>query len=49
MTGYSNFDYVLYVDTRRSVIGYMFTIGSSVGSCKSTLQSSVMCTIKLDI
>ncbi|XP_057523859.1 secreted RxLR effector protein 161-like [Amaranthus tricolor] len=42
VNGYSDSHYAADVDTRRSVTGYVFTLGGSVVSWKSTLQSSVM-------
>lgn len=48
MTEYSNFDYAVYVDTRRSVIGYVFTIGSSLRIFKSTLYSLVTSTTEAE-
>uniref|UniRef100_A0A803MZL1 Reverse transcriptase Ty1/copia-type domain-containing protein n=1 Tax=Chenopodium quinoa TaxID=63459 RepID=A0A803MZL1_CHEQI len=41
VTKYSDSNYAADVDTRRSVIGYVFTLGGSVVSWKSTLQSLV--------
>uniref|UniRef100_A0A803M6E3 F-box protein n=1 Tax=Chenopodium quinoa TaxID=63459 RepID=A0A803M6E3_CHEQI len=41
VTGYSDSDYAADVDTRRSVTGYVFTLGGSVVNWKSTLQSSI--------
>uniref|UniRef100_A0A803KM19 Retrovirus-related Pol polyprotein from transposon TNT 1-94 n=1 Tax=Chenopodium quinoa TaxID=63459 RepID=A0A803KM19_CHEQI len=41
VTRYNDSDYAANVDTRRSVTGYVFTLGGSVVSWKSTLQSSV--------
>ncbi|XP_057528050.1 secreted RxLR effector protein 161-like [Amaranthus tricolor] len=41
VTGYSGSDYTADVDTRRSMTGYVFTLGGSMVSWKSTLQSSV--------
>ena len=40
VTEYSDSDYAADVDTRKSVTGYVFTLGGSVVSWKSTLQSS---------
>ncbi|KAK9750353.1 hypothetical protein RND81_02G190400 [Saponaria officinalis] len=41
VVGYFDSDYAADVDSRRSVTGYVFTLGGSVVSWKSTLQSSV--------
>ncbi|GKB66044.1 retrovirus-related pol polyprotein from transposon TNT 1-94, partial [Tanacetum coccineum] len=42
---YSNSDYAADLDDRRSLTGYVFTIGNSVVSWKATLQPSVtLCT-----
>ncbi|CAL1353780.1 unnamed protein product [Linum trigynum] len=41
VSGYSDSDYAGDVDTRRSMTGYVFTLGSSVVSWKATLQSAV--------
>ncbi|KAK9676070.1 hypothetical protein RND81_11G051700 [Saponaria officinalis] len=41
VVGYSDSDYAADVDGRRSVTGYVFTLGGSVVSWKYTLQSSV--------
>ncbi|KFK41513.1 hypothetical protein AALP_AA2G139400 [Arabis alpina] len=41
VTGYSDSDYAGDVDTRRSVTGYVFTLGSSVVSWKATLQHAM--------
>uniref|UniRef100_A0A3Q7EXK7 Reverse transcriptase Ty1/copia-type domain-containing protein n=1 Tax=Solanum lycopersicum TaxID=4081 RepID=A0A3Q7EXK7_SOLLC len=41
VTGYSDFDYAGDVDTRRSMTGYVFTLGGSVVSWKATLQPTV--------
>ncbi|KAJ4713974.1 Retrovirus-related Pol polyprotein from transposon TNT 1-94 [Melia azedarach] len=41
MTGFSDSDYAGDVDSRRSVTGYVFTLGSSVVSWKATLQPTV--------
>ena len=41
VTEYSDSDYAADVDTRKSVTGYVFSLGGSVVSWKSTLQSSV--------
>ncbi|CAL1406992.1 unnamed protein product [Linum trigynum] len=41
VSGYSDSDYAGDFDTRRSMSGYVFTLGSSVVSWKATLQSAV--------
>uniref|UniRef100_A0A3Q7HAX8 Reverse transcriptase Ty1/copia-type domain-containing protein n=1 Tax=Solanum lycopersicum TaxID=4081 RepID=A0A3Q7HAX8_SOLLC len=41
VTCYSDSDYAGDVDTRRSMTGYVFTLGGSVVSCKATLQPTV--------
>uniref|UniRef100_A0A3Q7ETH7 Reverse transcriptase Ty1/copia-type domain-containing protein n=1 Tax=Solanum lycopersicum TaxID=4081 RepID=A0A3Q7ETH7_SOLLC len=41
VTGYSDSDYARDVDTRRSMTGYVFTLGGSVVSWKATLQPTV--------
>ncbi|CAL1403909.1 unnamed protein product [Linum trigynum] len=41
VSGYSDSDYAGDVDTRRSMTGNVFTLGSSVVSWKATLQSAV--------
>ncbi|GJR02021.1 hypothetical protein Tco_0525005 [Tanacetum coccineum] len=41
VVGYSDLDYVVDLDARRSLTGYVFTIGNSVVSWKATLQPSV--------
>lgn len=41
VTGYSDSDYAGDVDSRRSMIGYVFTLGGSVVSWKATLQPTV--------
>ncbi|KAJ4730101.1 Retrovirus-related Pol polyprotein from transposon TNT 1-94 [Melia azedarach] len=41
VTGFSDSDYVGDVDSRRSMTGYVFTLGSSVVSWKATLQPTV--------
>ncbi|GJY38887.1 secreted RxLR effector protein 161-like protein [Tanacetum coccineum] len=41
VAGYSDSDYAADLDARRSLTGYVFTIGSSVVSWKATLQPSV--------
>uniref|UniRef100_A0A3Q7G619 Reverse transcriptase Ty1/copia-type domain-containing protein n=1 Tax=Solanum lycopersicum TaxID=4081 RepID=A0A3Q7G619_SOLLC len=41
ITGYSDSDFAGDVDTRRSMIGYVFTLGGSVVSWKTTLQPTV--------
>lgn len=41
VTGYSDSDYAGDVDSRRSMTGYVFTLGGSVVSWKATLQSTV--------
>ncbi|CAL1402752.1 unnamed protein product [Linum trigynum] len=41
VSGYSDSDYAGDVETRRSMTGYVFTLGSSVVSWKATLQSAV--------
>ncbi|XP_048490429.1 secreted RxLR effector protein 161-like [Beta vulgaris subsp. vulgaris] len=41
VTGYSDSDYAGDIDTRRSMTGYVYTLGGSVVSWKATLQSSV--------
>uniref|UniRef100_A0A3Q7GRP1 Reverse transcriptase Ty1/copia-type domain-containing protein n=1 Tax=Solanum lycopersicum TaxID=4081 RepID=A0A3Q7GRP1_SOLLC len=41
VTGYSDSDYAGDVDTRRSMTGYVFTLGGSVVSWKVTLQPTV--------
>uniref|UniRef100_A0A3Q7G4H6 Reverse transcriptase Ty1/copia-type domain-containing protein n=1 Tax=Solanum lycopersicum TaxID=4081 RepID=A0A3Q7G4H6_SOLLC len=41
VTGYSDSDYAGDVNTRRSVTGYVFTLGGSVVSLKATLQPTV--------
>ncbi|KAJ4721544.1 Retrovirus-related Pol polyprotein from transposon TNT 1-94 [Melia azedarach] len=41
VTGFSDFDYAGDVDSRRSMTGYVFTLGSSVVSWKATLQPIV--------
>ena len=38
VVGYSDSDYAADVDSRRSMTGYVFTMGSSVVSWKATLQ-----------
>uniref|UniRef100_A0A3Q7IDN0 Reverse transcriptase Ty1/copia-type domain-containing protein n=1 Tax=Solanum lycopersicum TaxID=4081 RepID=A0A3Q7IDN0_SOLLC len=41
VTGYFDSDYAGDVDTRRSMTGYVFTLGGSVVSWKATLQPTV--------
>ncbi|KAJ4714183.1 Retrovirus-related Pol polyprotein from transposon TNT 1-94 [Melia azedarach] len=41
VTGFSDSDYAGDVDSRRSMTGYVFTLGSSVVSWKATLQPTV--------
>ena len=41
VAGYSDSDYAADVDGRRSMTGYIFTLGNSVVSWKATLQPSV--------
>jgi transposase InsO family protein len=41
VTGYSDSDYAGDVDSRRSMTGYVFTLGDSVVSWKATLQPTV--------
>ncbi|XP_038880511.1 secreted RxLR effector protein 161-like [Benincasa hispida] len=41
VTGYSDSDYAGDVDSRRSMTGYVFTLGGSVVSWKVTLQPTV--------
>ncbi|GKB23082.1 transposable element [Tanacetum coccineum] len=41
VAGYSDSDYATDLDARRSLTGYVFTIGNSVVSWKATLQPSV--------
>jgi hypothetical protein len=41
VTGYSDSDYAGDVDSRRSMTGYVFTLGGSVVSWKATLQPTV--------
>ncbi|KAJ4703293.1 Retrovirus-related Pol polyprotein from transposon TNT 1-94 [Melia azedarach] len=41
VTGFSDSDYAGDVDSRRSMTGYIFTLGSSVVSWKATLQPTV--------
>ncbi|KAJ4705817.1 Retrovirus-related Pol polyprotein from transposon TNT 1-94 [Melia azedarach] len=41
VTGFSDSDYAGDVDSRRSMTGYVFTLGSSVVSWKTTLQPTV--------
>ncbi|GJS55942.1 retrovirus-related pol polyprotein from transposon TNT 1-94 [Tanacetum coccineum] len=41
VAGYSDSDYAADLDARRSLTGYVFTIGNSVVSWKATLQPSV--------
>ena len=41
VVGYSDSDYAGDVDSRRSMTGYVFTLGSSVVSWKATLQPTV--------
>ena len=41
VTGYSDSDYAGDVDSRRSMTGYVFTLGHSVVSWKATLQPTV--------
>ncbi|GKG51720.1 hypothetical protein Tco_0544358, partial [Tanacetum coccineum] len=41
LKGTSDSDYAADLDARRSLTGYVFTIGSSVVSWKATLQPSV--------
>ena len=41
VTGYSDSDYAGDVDSRRSMTGYVFTLGGSVVSWKATLQATV--------
>ena len=41
VAGYSDSDYAAYLDARRSLTGYVFTIGNSVVSWEATLQPSV--------
>nr|GFA34532.1 retrovirus-related Pol polyprotein from transposon TNT 1-94 [Tanacetum cinerariifolium] len=49
VSGYSDSDYVADLDARRSLTGYVFTIGNSVVSWKATLQPSVaLCTIEAE-
>jgi hypothetical protein len=41
LVGYVDFDYAGDLDTRRSLIGYVFTIGGCVVSWKARLQATV--------
>uniref|UniRef100_A0A3Q7IZ38 Reverse transcriptase Ty1/copia-type domain-containing protein n=1 Tax=Solanum lycopersicum TaxID=4081 RepID=A0A3Q7IZ38_SOLLC len=41
VTGYSDSDYAGDVDTRRSMTGYVFNLGGSIISWKTTLQPTV--------
>ncbi|XP_047323523.1 secreted RxLR effector protein 161-like [Impatiens glandulifera] len=41
VTGYSDLDYAVDIDGRRSMTGYVYTLGDSVVSWKATLQSTV--------
>ena len=41
VTGYYDSDYAGDVDRRRSMTGYIFTLGGSVVSWKATLQSTL--------
>ncbi|KAJ4710294.1 Retrovirus-related Pol polyprotein from transposon TNT 1-94 [Melia azedarach] len=41
VTGFSDSDYAGDIDSRRSMTGYVFTLGSSVVSWKATLQPTV--------
>ena len=41
VTGYSDSDYAGDVDIRRSMTGYVYTLGSFVMSWKATLQPTV--------
>ncbi|XP_038902271.1 secreted RxLR effector protein 161-like [Benincasa hispida] len=41
VTGYSDSDYAGDVDNRRSMTGYMFTLGGSIVSWKETLQPTI--------
>ena len=41
VTGYSDSDYAGDVDSRRSMTGYVFTLGGSAVSWKATLQATV--------
>ena len=41
VAGYSDSDYAGDVDSRRSMTGYVFTLGGSVVSWKATLQHTV--------
>ncbi|KAJ4721450.1 Retrovirus-related Pol polyprotein from transposon TNT 1-94 [Melia azedarach] len=41
VTGFSDSDYAGDVDSRRSMTGYVFTLGSSIVSWKATLQPTV--------
>ncbi|XP_047320506.1 secreted RxLR effector protein 161-like [Impatiens glandulifera] len=41
VSGYSDSDYAGDVDSRRSMTGYVFTLGGSVVSWKATLQPTV--------
>ncbi|XP_047316201.1 secreted RxLR effector protein 161-like [Impatiens glandulifera] len=41
VSGYSDSDYTGDVDSRRSMTGYVFTLGGSVVSWKATLQPTV--------
>jgi len=41
VTGYSDSDYTGDVDNRKSMTGYVFTLGGCVVSWKATLQPTV--------
>ncbi|XP_038889198.1 secreted RxLR effector protein 161-like [Benincasa hispida] len=43
VTGYSDSNYARDVDSRRSMTGYVFTLGGSIVSWKATLQPTVTC------